>query len=897
MSASSLGSKRAVYDIWPLKNKKFFVLADPQNILGETTDNLATIQTISYLLKKKGAVVVASSFGPLSGIPLNLPRKQREDAIEAFHREGGMGYSNYFFNVPSRQKMEILKAVPGYEIPATCSVNCNTGKTQAFCELSIEEKAAALRSVVPKESFAPVSTFPFVEALSNHLPGVNVKFAPDCLRAPIHQLEPGEILVLENLQFYHNETSPDCGERRAMAEVFAADIDVFVNESFVTASKEYASNTALPKILHHGAAGLSMERELAFFSKLLTHPPRPIAVVVAGTHIPEKLLMIRSLMGKVDKILIAGALTMPFVAAKGLSVGKSFNGSEIVKRKFFNSHGGILEEETVSCTQFAEEIIGLCEKYGVELVLPVDHVVTKRLTKANESSAVIVESVAIPSDVYAVDCGANTIALFAKYIRESQCVFWTGTFGWTTLGYNEGTRAFASVLAQERKLSIIGGRSTARFVQQLGLSSAFSHISSGGVSCLEVLQGHLLPGVEALSDVSPLVDSKSTLSVDELLRNLPLFSGCTSHQLNAAARKFVRRSHARGDYLAYQGDRHVSMWVVAQGALVAHAGENTLTIPSRFIGRGQTVGMYDFITQGFAAETVQAASNDTVTYQLTSSSLNDLLNEHPDLAAQFFQNISEPLRIMANEEYHNLCSIPEIVRRAASCSRTPIPYPVPKDWGLMEDIIQDIISTVALQRFTLQYMPYTPIDINCKKEFLWERIISYNGLTHVLCGAVVRDLVYHWFTKLGLIPASLISSIAMSPFRLMAMGTHWSALTYQALLDEALVSAAVSWVPLAAHGSFLFLQRRLERLQRRKCSRVVQILITSMVKVLIGVMVFPIVFRRNREMNRTTLLNVFRGEAFKSYELKQVISLLLRCIVHLLLVMIRRICKYSVKNH
>ncbi|KEG11884.1 phosphoglycerate kinase, partial [Trypanosoma grayi] len=728
MSVGILGSKRAVYDIWPLKNKKFFVLVDPQNILGETVDANATLTTISYLLAKKGSVVVAASYGPLSGIPLNMPRKMREEAIEAFRKEGGMGYSNFFFNMPSRTRMEVLESVPGFVIPATCTVDSNTGKTQAFFKLSTQDKAAALRSVFPKAEFAPASTFPFVEVLSKLLPNVTVKFAPDCLRPPLHQLEPGEILVLENLQFYRNEASADPAERMAMAEVLAADIDVFVNESFATASREHASNTALPKILHHGAAGLSMDQELAFFSKFLTHPARPIAVVVAGTHIPAKLLMIHSLVCKVDKILIAGALVAPFLAAKGLTAGKSFNGSETVKRKHLNSLNETIEEESIGWTKFAGEIMALCEKNHVELVLPVDHVVTKRLTKASDNSGAIVESVRIPSDVYAVDCGTNTIALFAKYIRECHCVFWTGTFGWASLGYKEGTRAFATVLAQERKLSIIGGRSTARAVQQLGLASQFSHVSGGGVSCLEVLQGHPLPGVEALSDVSPPLDSKSTLSVDELLRNLPLFSGCTSHQIKVATRKFARRNHARGDYLVYRGDRHVSMWVVAHGGLVARIRDSSLTAPARYIERGQTVGMYDFITQGFAAEVVQAATNDTVTYQLTSSSLNDLLNEHPDLAAQFLQNVSEPLRLMANEEYRSQSFVTQVLRRAALCSRVPGPFAVPRDWGLIEDLVQDVVSTVALQKLTMQYAPYVPLPVPRESKFFLDRLACHNNL-------------------------------------------------------------------------------------------------------------------------------------------------------------------------
>ncbi|ESL12199.1 phosphoglycerate kinase, partial [Trypanosoma rangeli SC58] len=864
MYVKELGLKRAVYDIWPVKNKRFFVLVDPQNILGETTDSRATVNTIGYLLKKKGAVVVGASFGPICGISLNLPRQTREDAIEAFRREEGMGLTNFFFSLSPQAKMEVLRGVPGLVFPLASSVECSKGMAREFSQLETTTKLDALRRVFPKSEFAPVSTLPFVEALSRHLPGVKVTFAPDCLRPPLHQPRPGEVLVLENLRFYHDETSSDPEKRRVMTEVLAEGIDVFVNESFATASKEHASNTALPKLLHHGAAGLSMGQELAFFSKFLTHPVRPIAVVAAGTHIPEKLLLIRSLIGKVDKILIAGALATPFLAAKGLTYGKLLNFSEVVKRKQMKNRVGAVVVEAIPCTQLAEEIISLCEEHGVELVLPVDHVVSKQLTNDKDTVAVVVESMAIPSDVYAMDCGANTIALFAKYIRACQCVFWIGTFGWVNLAYTEGTHAFATLLAQERKLSIIGGRSTATAVQQFGLAKFFSHVSGGGVSCLEVLQGHLLPGVEALSDLTPALDSKSTVSVDELLKNLPLFSGCTSHQIQVTARKFARRRHACGDYLVYRGDRHVSMWVVADGGLVAQHGDNTLTLPSRFIGCGQTVGMYDFVTQAVAAETVQAAVSETITYQLTSLSFNDLLNEHSDLAAQLLQNISGPLSIMAAEEYQEQASLRWVLHRATACSRVPGPYAVPEEWGLIEDIVQDVVSTLVLQKLTMQYIDYPALPPTHQGSKVWEKIACHGGLLPALGAAVVRDLEYHRTVSLGAMCASARAALITVPLRLMAMGLNWRGLTYKRLLDEALVSLAVSWAPQAAHAGFLAVQRRLELLKRSRCSRLVQLLVMVIVRLVLGFIVFALLFRRSRDVGSISFLEAFRKDAFKA---------------------------------
>nr|CCC52754.1 putative phosphoglycerate kinase [Trypanosoma vivax Y486] len=787
MSVGALRMKRRVPDVWPVRNKRFFLLVSPENIVGETTDALTTISTISYLLEREGAVVVAASFGPLKGIPMNASLLQRDELIEAFRAEGGMGYTNFFFSLSTHHRAEVLKALEeGGSVPGDAVLG-GVDTARVFARLPTREKAEALHRVFPKMEFSPVSTHVLVNELSKRFPNIAVKFAPDSLRAPVHSLAPGEILVLENLQFYRNESSPSLMEQMAMAEVLAANIDVFINESFATVSARHASNTALPKILLHGAAGFSMDRELAFFSSFLTHPPRPIAVVVAGDRIPEKLRMVRSLVGKVDKILIAGALVMPFLAAKGLSVDKSFQNSEQVRRRRLDCNGEV-EELSIPSANFAEEIIALCNTNGVELVLPVDHVVTKQLTQATENSAVIIESVAVPSDVYAVDCGIKTISLFAKHISECQCVFWTGAFGCTCIGYSEGTYAFARALAEARKLSIISGNRTIRAIQDLGISLRFSHISSGGVACLEVLQGHLLPGVEALSEAQVPLDFVSAASADELLRRLPLFSGCSPEQVRAVAKKCTRCAHARGDYLAYRGDRHVSMWVVARGGLVARAGDNTVTIPCRYIGPGQTVGMYDFITQSLAVETVQAAVEDTITYQLTSSSLHDLLAEHTDIAAQLLQNASETLRLMANDEYLGQGAVLSMLKRAATRTRTPFICPVERGCGFIDDVVQDVASVLVFEGPALQCAVST-VRCFCRNERCEPcDFVAASRLALSVGGAIVRDIVYHSLVRFGLLTAIFVSSITASPFALLAAWTTLGKMSYTAFLNVAITS-------------------------------------------------------------------------------------------------------------
>ncbi|CCD13546.1 unnamed protein product [Trypanosoma congolense IL3000] len=305
--------------------------------------------------------------------------------------------------------------------------------------------------------------------------------------------------------------------------------------------------------------------------------------------------------------------------------------------------------------------------------------------------------------------------------------------------------------------------------------------------------------------------------------------------------------------------------------------------------------MYDFITQSFATETVQAVEDKTVTYQLAFSSLQDLFNEQPDIAAQLLQNVSEVLRVMAIDEYRKQNSLLNVLKRAASISRVPTFLVVPKGWGFAEDVVQDIVSSIALRRITEICTGQVRFSLPQIKSFDWNALLFRNQIACTIVGSVVRNIVYHSLIRFGVMPATMLSSVVLSPFRLKSMGVTWNDLTYRVVLVETLVLALGLWTPIATHAGFLVVQRRVEALLRCRCTAMMRLLITVVVKLVFGVLSFPVTFRP--DVNDTpTLVSLFGTSAFKYHQWKQVLLILLRCVVHVLLNGVRGIHKALVEK-
>ncbi|MWB97066.1 phosphoglycerate kinase [Agromyces seonyuensis] len=332
----------------------------------------------------------------------------------------------------------------------------------------------------PKYSLAPAAT------RLGELLGKPVGLAADTVgedaEAKVAALQPGEVLVLENLRFNPGETSKDEAERAAFAERLAAFADAVVSDGFGVVHRKQASVYELEQ-LRPSAAGLLIAHELDVLERLTEKPERPYAVVLGGSKVSDKLGVIAHLLPRVDSLLIGGGMLFTFLAAQGHKVGSS-----------------LLEADQIDTVKgyFAE-----AAERGVEIVLPTDIVVASKFGADAETAvtaADAIEETPFGASGLGLDIGPETASAFAERIRGSKTVFWNGPMGVFELApFAAGTRAVAEALTQVDGLAVVGGGDSAAAVRQLGFADdQFGHISTGGGASLEFLEGKKLPGLEVL---------------------------------------------------------------------------------------------------------------------------------------------------------------------------------------------------------------------------------------------------------------------------------------------------------------------------------------------------------------------------------------------------------------
>jgi phosphoglycerate kinase len=324
---------------------------------------------------------------------------------------------------------------------------------------------------------------PVAERLSQLL-GRNVPVTGDALGVgtedALRRLRPGEILLLENLRFHAEEEANDPG----FAQTLASYADVYVNDAFGTAHRAHASTVGVAEILP-AYAGLLMEREIAMLSRLLEDPERPFAAIVGGKKVADKIKVLRNLVDKVDLIVIGGGMANTFLLATGRSVGKSF-----------------VEPDRV---EDAQAILDAAEKAGVRIVLPVDVVVAKEVTRGAEHKTLGIEK--LPASWSIVDVGPRTLDVIREALAPARTVFWNGPLGVFEIPvFGEGTRQiakFVADLADAGATVVIGGGDSVAAIEQQGLASKMTHISTGGGASLEFLEGRTLPGIAIIPDRAP----------------------------------------------------------------------------------------------------------------------------------------------------------------------------------------------------------------------------------------------------------------------------------------------------------------------------------------------------------------------------------------------------------
>jgi phosphoglycerate kinase len=293
----------------------------------------------------------------------------------------------------------------------------------------------------------------------------------------VKRLRPGEVLLLENLRFHAEEekNDPDFAAR------LASYADVYVNDAFGTAHRAHASTAGIATHLP-AYAGLLMEAEIEALSKLLENPEHPYAAILGGAKVSGKLKVLDNLVTKVDVLVLGGGMANTFLLAQGKSVGKSLAEHEMVDE--------------------ARRVLTEAEKRGVRVVLPIDVIVAKEVTRGTEYKTLMAEK--IPASWHIVDVGKQTLAAIEEGLADVRTVVWNGPLGVFEIPvFGAGTRHVAKLLADKAAAGatvVVGGGDSVAAIQQQGLADRMTHISTGGGASLEFLEGRELPGVAVLLD-------------------------------------------------------------------------------------------------------------------------------------------------------------------------------------------------------------------------------------------------------------------------------------------------------------------------------------------------------------------------------------------------------------
>jgi phosphoglycerate kinase len=287
-------------------------------------------------------------------------------------------------------------------------------------------------------------------------------------------LKPGEILVLENTRFQDEEEKND----PAFSEKLASLGDVYVNDAFGTAHRAHASTEGITRYIP-GYAGFLIEKECRFFDSIMENPEKPFVAIIGGAKVSSKIGVLESLLPKCTSLIIGGGMAYTFLKVQGHGIGKS------------------LFEEDYAKT--AESLLKKAAESGVEIILPLDHVVAQEFSETAKPQPV--DSVDVPEGMIAMDVGPKTIDLISKRIKEARSVVWNGPLGVFEFdAFAKGTLQVAEFVADCTGTTVVGGGDSVAAVNKFGLAEKIDHVSTGGGASLEFLEGKILPGIAVLRD-------------------------------------------------------------------------------------------------------------------------------------------------------------------------------------------------------------------------------------------------------------------------------------------------------------------------------------------------------------------------------------------------------------
>ncbi len=308
--------------------------------------------------------------------------------------------------------------------------------------------------------------------------GRPVRKVDDCVGPAVavaaDQLQPGEVLLLENLRFHPEEEAND----REFARSLASLADVYVDDAFGTAHRAHASTTGVAEFLP-SAAGFLMEKEVTMLGRILTDPDHPFTAVLGGAKIADKIGMLEKLVEKVDRLLLGGGMANTFLKAGGSAMGDS-----------------LVDE---SHLDFARDFILRARGRGVAVDLPVDLVIAPATRNGSQPETRVVTPGAVPDGWMALDIGPRTVERFQEAIAKSKTVFWNGPLGlFEQPAFAHGSEAIARAIARPGLVSVVGGGDSLALLEKTGVAGQITHASTGGGASLEFLEGRELPGVAVL---------------------------------------------------------------------------------------------------------------------------------------------------------------------------------------------------------------------------------------------------------------------------------------------------------------------------------------------------------------------------------------------------------------
>ncbi len=334
----------------------------------------------------------------------------------------------------------------------------------------------------PKGKPDPKYTLKPVAARLSELLGQPVAFAADCVgqeaESKSRALKDGDVLLLQNVRYHPEEESNEENFSRQLAALCD---QLYVCDAFGSAHRAHASVVGITKFVKQAAAGLLMERELAYLGKAISNPERPFIAVLGGAKVSDKIEVVQNLMKLADGMLIGGAMAYTFLKSQGQPVGKS-----------------LVEDDKLD---LAKSLLEQARAKKFNLRLPVDHVVAQSPSSTDTKITDIAQT---PADLMGLDIGPKTVELFSRDLASAKLIVWNGPLGmFERPAFSAGTLGIAKAVAEATEAgatSIVGGGDSVAAVEEAGVASKISHISTGGGASLEFLAGRKLPGVEALTD-------------------------------------------------------------------------------------------------------------------------------------------------------------------------------------------------------------------------------------------------------------------------------------------------------------------------------------------------------------------------------------------------------------